>query len=118
MAESPEDGDVAEDHEGEGGQDHDDEDLFKVGHSVHAPGHGVGQRESPHDESTGLAVPAVLQLRKDDGVAHGHVAVQADAGEEEQRAVLDAVNETQGGPDVASGQVHEVDQLQGGHQAE
>lgn len=61
---------------------------------------------------------AVLELCEGDWVEHGHVAVQADAGQEERRGVLDAVEEAQHVPGAAGGQVDDVGQLQRGDEAE
>ncbi|MCJ8748507.1 hypothetical protein PDJAM_G00165550, partial [Pangasius djambal] len=60
----------------------------------------------------------VLQVGEDDGMAHSHVAVHADARQEERRRVLDAVEEAQHIPGAAGGQVQQVDQLQRWDQAE
>lgn len=60
----------------------------------------------------------VLQVGEDDGMAHGHVAVQADARQEEWRRVLDAVKEAQHVPGAAVGQVEQICQLQRRDEAE
>lgn len=60
----------------------------------------------------------VLQVGEDDGMTHGHVAVHADACQEERRHVLDAVEEAQYVPGAAGGQVQQVGQLQWRDEAE
>lgn len=61
---------------------------------------------------------SVFQVGEDDGMAHSHVAVRADARQEEQRRVLDSVEEAQNVPGVASGPVKQVGQLQRWDEAE
>lgn len=53
----------------------------------------------------------VLELGEGDGVDHGHVAVQADAGKEERRVVFDAVEEAQDVPGAGGGEEDYVGQL-------
>lgn len=60
----------------------------------------------------------VLQVGEDDWMTHGHVAVQADARQEERRRVLDAVKEAQHVPGAAAGQVEQICQLQRRDEAE
>lgn len=61
---------------------------------------------------------AVLELGEGDGMDHGHVAVQADAGEEERRGVFHAVEEAQDVPGAAVGEEDNVCQLKRGDEAE
>lgn len=111
-------GDVAEHHEGERRQDHRREDLLEVGDVAHAFGGGVSQRDHPDDGGQDGPVLAVLELGEGDGMDHGHVAVQADAGEEERRGVFNAVEEAQDIPGAAGGEEDNVCQLQRGDEAE
>lgn len=80
LPQHPENSDVAEDHEGERRQDHRREDLLKVGNVAHAFSGGVGQSDQPDRHGQDCSVLAVLELGEGDGVDHGHVPVQADAG--------------------------------------
>lgn len=110
--------DVAEHHEGERRQDHRREHLLEVDDVAHAFGGDVGQRDEPDDGGQDGPVLAVLELGEGDGMDHGHVAVQADAGEEERRAVFDAVEEAQDVPGAAGGEEDDVYQLERGDEAE
>lgn len=85
--------DVAEHHEGERCEDHRSEDFLKVDNVAYAFGSSIGQRDQPDYKSQDCSVLTVLQLGEGDGVDHRHVAVQADAGEEERRGVFNAVEE-------------------------
>ena len=112
MSQGPEDGDIAEDHEDEGSQDHDGEGLFEVWDVPHTLGGGVRQCDEPHHGGTDRPVLPVLELGEGDGVAHGHVAVHADAGEKEGRGVLHSVEEAQDVPGGVRRQIHEIGELQ------
>lgn len=112
LPQRPQDGDVAEHHEGERGEYHGGEDLLEVDDVAHALGGGVAQSDEPDDEGQDGSVLAVLELGEGEGVDHGHVAVQADAGEEEGRGVFDAVEEAQHVPGAAGGEEDDVGQLQ------
>lgn len=118
LPQRPQNGDVAEHHEGERRQDHRREDLLEVEDVAHAFRGGVSERDQPDDEGQDGAVLAVLELGEGDGVDHGHVAVQADAGEEERRGVFDAVEEAQDVPGAAGGEEDDVRQLKRGDEAE
>lgn len=109
----PENGHVAEHHESERREDHRREDLVKVHDVAHAFQGGVHQNDEPDKEGQDCPVVVVLECREGDGVDHSHVAVQADAGQKERRAVFDAVDEAQDVPGGVSGEEDEVDQLQG-----
>lgn len=110
--------DVAEHHEGERRQDHRREDVVEVGDVAHAFGRGVGQRDQPDGGGQDGPVLAVLELGEGDGVDHSHVAVQADAGEEEARGVFNAVEEAQDVPGAPGGDEDGVRQLNRGDEAE
>lgn len=110
--------DVAEDHEGERRQDHRSEHLLEVDDIAHAFSGGVGECDQPDDEGQNGSVLAVLELGEGDGVDHGDVAVQADAGEEEGRGIFHAVEEAQDVPGAAGGKKDDVCQLKRGDEAE
>lgn len=112
LPQRPEDHNVAEDHEGERCQDHRREDLLEVDNVAHAFSGSIGQGDKPDHYGQDRPVLAVLQLGEGDGVDHGHVPVQADAGEEERRGVLDAIEEAQDVPGAAGGEEDDVGQLQ------
>lgn len=114
----PQYGNVAEHHEGERRQDHGREDLLEVEDVAHAFSSSVGQRDQPDHEGEDGSVLAVLELSEGDGMDHGHVAVQADAGEEERRGVFNAVEEAQDVPGAAGGEEDDVCQLQRRDEAE
>lgn len=118
LPQHPQYGDVAEHHEGERRQDHRREDLLEVDDVAHAFSCGVGERDQPDDGGQDGSVLAVLELGEGDGMDHGHVAVQADAGEEERRGVFDAVEEAQDVPGAAGGEEDDVCQLERGDEAE
>lgn len=118
LAQSPQDGDVAEEHECKCGQDHDREHFVEVRDVSQALQYGVHQRDEPHDGGADRTMAPVLQVREDDRMAHGHVAVQTDACQEERWWVLDAVEEAQDVPGAAGGQVYQVGQLQRWDEAE
>lgn len=118
LSQRPQYGDVAEHHEGKRRQDHRREDLLEVGDVAHAFSSSVGERDQPDCEGEEGSVLAVLELGEGDGMDHGHVAVQADAGEEERRGVFNAVEEAQDVPGAAGGEEDDVCQLQRGDEAE
>lgn len=110
--------DVAEHHEGECCEDHRREDLLEVDNVAYAFGGSVGQSDQPDYEGQDRSVLTVLELGEGDGVDHGHVAVQADAGEEERRGVFDPVEEAQDVPGAAGGEEDYVGQLKGRDETE
>ena len=112
LPQHPQDGDVAVHHEDERGEDHPREDLLEVDNVAHTFSGGVGQGDQPDDEGQDRPVLPVLELGEGDGVHHRHVAVQADAGEEERRGVLHAVEEPQDVPGAAGGEEDYVGQLE------
>ena len=118
LPQHPENGNVAVDHEGERGEDHRREDLLEVVDVAHALGGRVGQGDQPDQHGQDRSVLAVLERGEGDGVDHSHVAVQADAGEEERRGVLHAVEEPQDVPGAAGGEEDYVGQLQRRGEAE
>lgn len=118
LPQHPQDGDVAEHHEGERRQDHSREDLLKVDDVAHALCGGVAQRNQPHAEGQHGPVPAVLELGEGERVHNSHIAVEADAGQEERRGVLDAVEEAQHIPGAAGSEEDDVGQLQRRDEAE
>lgn len=118
LSERPQDGDVAEHHEGERRQDHGREDLLEVEDVAHAFSRSVSERDQPDHQGEDGSVLAVLELGEGHGMDHGHVAVQADAGEEERRGVFDAVEEAKDVPGAAGGEEDDVCQLKRGDEAE
>lgn len=112
LPQHPQDGDVAVHHEDERSEDHPREDLLEVDDVAHAFSGGVGQSDKPDDEGQDRSVLPVLELGEGDGVDHGHVAVQADAGEEERRGVFHAVEEPQDVPGAAGVEEDYVSQLE------
>lgn len=113
LPQGPENGHIAEHHEGERCEDHHREDLLKVHDVAHAFQGGINQNDEPDQEGQDCSVVAVLECGEGDGVDHSHVAVQADAGQKERRAVFDAIHEAQDVPGDVSGEEDEVNQLQG-----
>lgn len=118
LPEHPEDRNVAEDHEDERCKDHPCEDFLKVHNVAHTFGRSVGQSDQPDDQSQDCSMLAVFEFGEGDGVNHSHVTIQADAGEEKRRGVLDAVEEAQDVPDDAVVEEDDVGQLEGWDQAE
>lgn len=90
-SQSPENGDVTEEHERKRHQDHDGEHLVEVGDVSHTLGCGVDQSDEPDAAGADGAMPLVLELGEGDGMQHGHISVQTDAGQKERRRVFDAV---------------------------
>lgn len=84
LSQRPQYGNVAEHHKGERRQYHHREDLLEVEDVAHAFSSSVGKRDQPDYKGENGSVRAVLELGEGDGMDHGHVAVQADAGEEER----------------------------------
>ncbi len=115
---SPENRDVTEEHECERYQDHDGENPVEVGNVSHTLGCGVNQSEEPDAGDADGAMPLVLELDEGDGMQHGHISVQTDAGQKERRRVFDAVEEAQDVPGAAGAQVDYVGQLQRRNEAE
>lgn len=118
LPQHPEYPDVTEHHESERRQDHRREHLLEVDDVAHAFGGSVGERDQPDDEGQNGSVLAVLELGEGDGMDHGHVAVQADAGEEEGRGIFHAVEEAQDVPGAAGGEKDDVCQLKRRDEAE
>lgn len=118
LPQRPQDRNVAEHHEGERREDHRREDLLEVDNVAYAFSSSVGQSDQPDDKGQDRSVSAVLELGEGDGVDHGHVAVQADAGEEERRGVFHAVEEAQDVPGAAGGEEDYVGQLKGRDETE
>lgn len=114
----PQYGSVAEHHKGERCQYHRREDLLEVEDVARAFRSSVGERDQPDAEGENGSVLALLELGEGDGMDHGHVAVQADAGEEERRGVFNAVEEAQDVPGAAAGEEDDVCQLKRGDEAE
>lgn len=79
FAQRPQNGDVAEEHEGKSGQDHDREHFLEAGDGADALQYSVDQSDEPHDAGAHGTMAPVLQVGEDDGVAHGHVAIHANA---------------------------------------
>lgn len=111
LLQHPEDGNVAEYHEGERCEDHPCEDFLEVDDVAHTFSCCVGQGDDPDDHGQDRSVVSVLELSEGDGVNHGHVAVKADAGQQERRGVFDAVEEAQDVPGAAGGEEDDVGQL-------
>ena len=118
LAQHPDDGQVAEDHEGKGEEDEPAEDLGGAPHAQEGLGERVGQDEPPHQRRHGRPDAVVTDAREEDGVHHGNIAVQADAGEEEWCRVLDSVVEELEVPDLLVVQDQAVDKVDGRHEAE
>lgn len=119
LPQHPEDRYVAVHHEGERSEDHHREDPIEVNDVSCAFGSRVGQNDHPDHNGQDCPVQTVLELSEDDGVDHGHVAVQADAGEEEGRGVFHAVEEAQDVPGAGGrGEEDEVYELQGRDETE
>lgn len=119
LPQRPENGNVAEDHEGKRCEDHRREDLLKVDDLVYTFGSSVGQSDQPHHHGQHCSVLTVLELSEGDGVDHSHVPVQADAGEEERRGVFHAVEEAKDVPGAGGGgEEDNVGQLQRRDEAE
>lgn len=111
LPQHPENRNVAEHHEGERHEDHRRKDFLKVDNVAHTFSSGVGQNDQPDYDGQDCSVLTVLELGEGDGVDHGHIAVQADAGKEERRGVFDAVEEAQDVPGAAGGEEDYVGQL-------
>lgn len=118
LCQRPQYGNVTEHHKGERRQYHHREDLLKVGDVAHTFSSSVAKRDQPDDQGENGSVLAVLELSEDDGMDHGHVAVQADAGEQERRGVFNAVEEAQDVPGAGGGEEDDVCQLKRGDEAE
>lgn len=119
LTKRPQDRYVAEHHEGERCEDHGREDLLKVLNIAYTFSRGIGQCDQPDYDDQDCPVLTVLELREGDGVDHGHVAVQTDAGKEERRTVFYAVEEAKDVPGAGGGgEEDDVGQLQGRDEAE
>lgn len=118
LPQRPQNCNVAEHHEDECCKDHRREDLLEVDNVAHAFSSGVGQSDQPDHEGQDRSVSAVLELGEGNGVDHSHVAVQADAGEQERRGVFNAVEEAQDVPGAAGGEEDYVGQLEGRDETE
>lgn len=118
LAQCQQDGDVAEKHEHKGGQDHDREHFIEIGDVAQALQHCIHERDEPHDAGAHGTMASVFQVREDDGMAHGHVAIHADARQEKRWRILDAVEEAQHVPGAVGGQVQQVGQFQRWNEAE
>lgn len=75
----PHHGDVAEDHESEAEEDEAAEELVDAHYPQQALGQGVGDDHAPRQQGDADADLVVTDAGEEDGVDHGHVAIQADA---------------------------------------
>lgn len=85
LSQSPENGDVTEQHKRECCQDHDSEHLLKVRDVSHTLHCGVDQSDEPDDAGADGAMPLVFEIGEGDGMEDGHISVHTDAGQEERR---------------------------------
>ncbi len=118
LSQSPENGDVTEEHERKRHQDHDEEHLLEVRDVSYTLGCSVDQSDKPEAASADGTMPLVFDFGESDGMPDSHISVQTDTGQEERRQAFDAIEEAQDIPGAAGGQVDDVGQLQWRTEAE
>lgn len=84
LPQGPQDGDVAEDHEGKRSEDHAHVDLGGAGNDFCARSNGIAQNDDPDHAGQDRSVLAVLQPGEGDWMMYSYIAVQADAGQDQR----------------------------------